>query len=210
MDIGDKRLHFLFVRDCLESREAEDVAPDTESGTGKMKKFGEDYDNVMFSGKFSDVSEPLKEHTVNDNGFLTETPTSRTLLGVKSMSTERWGWIDTCGINIIPAEYDSWWILCHNGIIVLEKNGKYGGLYRNNLRIAFNFAYDYVGHCYQDVFCVHKNNRVALMKPGEKRLTGFDCLGITTEHYGPIFGYVKEGFFGRKNGTINVLTGIEQ
>lgn len=175
-----------------------------------MSKFGDNFDNVMFSGEYDGVSEPLKEYTVDDEGRLFQTATSCTLLGVKSKSTGRWGWIDTNGTYIIPAEYDSGWILCYNGVIILEKNGKYGGLYRNNQRTAFNFAYDYVGHCYRDVYCVHKNNRVALMRPGEERVTGFDYAGITNDHVGAVFGYAKEGYSGLKYGRVNVLTGVEQ
>lgn len=175
-----------------------------------MKTFSGNYDNVMFSGQFEDVSEPLKEYYVDDDGCFTQTPTSCTLLGVKSKFTGRWGWIDTNGVFVIPAEYDSGWIDCYNGIMIMEKNGKYGGLYRNSQKLAFSFTYDYVGQCYRDVFCVHKNNRVALMRPGENKITGFDYLGITNDHIGPIFGYVKDGFFGQKSGKINVLTGIEQ
>lgn len=174
-----------------------------------MNKFGDNYDNVMFSGEYDDVSEPLKEFTVDDEGRLCETSTSRTLLGVKSKRTGRWGWINGSGTYVIPAEYDFGWILCYNGIIILEKNGKYGGLYRSGLKTAFNFVYDYVGYCYRDVYCVHKNNRVALMKPGEERVTGFDYVGITNDHIGPVFGYAKEGYSGLKYGKINVLTGIE-
>lgn len=173
-----------------------------------MNKFSGNYDNVMFSGRFEDVSEPLKEYYVNENGSLTETSTSCTLLGVKSKNG-RWGWIDTHGAYVIPSEYDSGWILCYNGIIILKKHDRYGGLYRDGLRTAFSFAYDYVGLCYKDVYCVHRGNYVALMRPGDKRVTGFDYLGITNEHDGPIFGFVKEGFFGQKTGRINVLTGVE-
>ncbi len=49
-----------------------------------MNKFGDNYDNVMFSGEYDDVSEPLKEFTVDDEGRLCKTLRSRTLLGVKS------------------------------------------------------------------------------------------------------------------------------
>ena len=175
-----------------------------------MNKFGNNYDNVMFCGRYDDVSEPLKEYFVDDEGYIHETPTSCTLLGVKSKSTGRWGWIDTGGTYVLPAEFDNGWILCHNEIIILEKNGKYGGIFRNDQRIAFNFIYDYIGHIFRDVFCVHRNNRVALMRPGENRITDFDYLGITRDHIGPVFGYVKKTLFGQKSGKINVLTGVEQ
>lgn len=175
-----------------------------------MNKFGANYDNVMFSGRYEDVSEPLKEYYVDDEGRMIQTPTSCTLLGVKSKTNSRWGWIDANGHYVIPAEYDSGWILCYNGIIILEKNGKYGGLYRNGLGTAFSFIHDYIGHCYRDVYCVHKGDLVALMKSEYNKVTGFNYLGITNDHVGPIFGYVKQGLFGQKTGRINVLTGVEQ
>ena len=175
-----------------------------------MNKFVGNYDNVMFSGEYDEVSEPLKEYTVDDEDYIHETSTSCTLLGVKSKKTGHWGWINTSGTFIISAEYDSGWIRCYNGIVILQRNGKYGGLYRTDLKIAFKFEYEYIGVCFKDVYCVRKNGRIALSRPCETRVTDFNYHGITREHDGPVFGFVKDDLYGKKSGKINVLTGEEQ
>lgn len=167
------------------------------------------YDDVYrYKHLFDDVSEPLKEYRVGLDGSLTETATSCTLLGVEKYG--KWGWIDTSGRFVIPAEYDSGFTSVYNGIIVLEKDGKYGALYRNSLTKAFHFRYSWLEHFYNETYVAwNDDERCALLKPGDIPLTHYDYKGFSKYNRGNITEYVKAGIFGDKHGTIDINTGRE-
>ena len=117
-----------------------------------MAKFT--YDDVSrYGSRYDDVSEPLKEYKVGLDGSLIELPSSCTLLGVEKYG--KWGWIDTSDRFVIPAEYDSGFVLCYNGIIVLQKDEKYGALYRNSLTKAFHFRYSWLEYFYNDTYVIY-------------------------------------------------------
>ena len=94
---------------------------------------------------YEDYGEPLKEcrliqdgHCHSSDGVLEETETSCTLISVKKNG--KCGLIDSNNNVRVPFEYDDLFNICFNGILVLRKNGKFGGLYRHNLNsIAFSF-----------------------------------------------------------------------
>ena len=172
-----------------------------------MGKFS--YDDVShYSFRYDDVSEPLKEYRVGLDGSLTETATSCTLLGVKKNG--KWGWIDKSERFVIPALYDSGFVICYDGIIILDKDGCQGGIYRDNQSQAFKFRYQQLGHFYRDTYCAWNfNDRCALLKPGDVMVTGFDYKGFSKYNSGNITDYVKAGWFGDKHGKIDILTGRE-
>ncbi len=173
-----------------------------------MEKFSWD-DMARYSFRFEDVSEPLKEYRVNIDGSLTETESSCSLLGVKQ--NDKWGWIDTSGHFVISPVYDHGFVLCYNGIILLYKNGCQGGVYRDNLRQAFQFQYKILSYCWRDTYVAWNfNERCALVKPGDLMLTSFAYKGFSQYNQGHITEYKKSGFFGDTTGYIDLETGIEQ
>lgn len=164
-------------------------------------------ENVCFHLGYEDMGEPLKEYTVVE-GKLHETDTSCTLIGVRKNG--KCGWIDASGSIIIPFEYDNYWVVCHNGIIVLEKNGKYGGLYRHNLRTAFSFNYDYLSQCYNMTFNANKNGYWGLVKPGDVMLTQFNYIGFYRNDGCRYTMFQKKELFGNiSSGQIDLETGRE-
>lgn len=167
------------------------------------------YDDVArYSFQFEDVSEPLKEYNVGYDGSLCETSSSCSLLGVKKNG--KWGWIDTAGRFIIPPMYDSGFVLCFNGVIILDKNGCQGGLYRSSLSQAFQFKYKRVSHAWKDTYVAWNNNgRCALVKPGDRLLTSFIYKGFSQYNRGKITEFVKGGFLGDSSGNIDLETGRE-
>ena len=173
-----------------------------------MEKFSRD-DVARYSFRYEDVSEPLKEYRVNIDGSLVETETSCSLLGVKQDG--KWGWIDASGHFVISPAYDHGFVLCYNGIIILDKNGCQGGLYRDNLKQAFKFQYELLSHCWRDTYVAwNANDRCALVKPGDLMLTSFAYKGFSKYNQGKITEYKKSGFFGDTTGYIDLETGIEQ
>ena len=67
-------------------------------------------DNVVeyFKHKYEDISEPLEEYRVNHDGSLTRIRSPR-YLGVKKNG--KWGWIDSSENFVIPAQYDTGFVL---------------------------------------------------------------------------------------------------
>lgn len=161
-----------------------------------------------FESRYEDISEPLKEYNVRYDGSLIETSSSESLLGVKKNG--KWGWVDSNNRFVIQPEYDSGFVVCFDGIIILQKYGKWGGLYRRNLSTAFSFKYDYLGHAYDETYIVHNSGgKCALVKPGDRMLTGYNYIGFSKYNNGSITEYVKSGFFGESRGRIDLSTGRE-
>lgn len=155
-----------------------------------------------------DVSEPLKEYSVHPDGSLS-LDREPWLLGVKVNG--KWGWINKAGRYIIPSEYDEGFVVCYNGIILLNKNGLCGGLYINNLATAFSFKYNELIYVYGKTYVAFNSSRkCALVQPGDRMLTDFDYLGFSIYNTGNITGFVKESFWGSKvEGKIDLNTGRE-
>lgn len=173
-----------------------------------MEKFTYD-DVVKYSWRFEDVSEPMKEFIIAHDGSSQEASTSCTLMGVRKNG--KWGWIDTNEHLVIPCMYDSGFTQAENGIIILCKDGLWGGLYRDNFSIAFTFKYTgIITQFHRDTFVVWNNrNRCALIKPGDIMLTGFDYKGFSKFNRGKITEYVRASFFGEVHGDIDLETGRE-
>ncbi len=178
-----------------------------------METFNNFFENPAWVHEFEilyeDISEPLKEYWVNGDGSLTLL-NEPTLLGVRRNG--KWGWVSTKKEFVIPPEYDSGWVLCYNGIIIMQKNGYFGGLYRSTLATAFGFKYSYLSCFYNQTFLAHdKNNMQALVKPGEIFLTRFKYLGfLEFKERKDIATYERLDFWGRKKtGIIHVETGSE-
>lgn len=179
---------------------------------GKWVNFANFFQNdemkYFYESRYEDVSEPLKEWFIDGNGTCYEGPNSNSLLGVRVDG--KWGWIDINCNFIIPHVYDNGWALCHNGIVILDRNGYQGGLYRDNQMIAFSFKYKSLGQFYRDTFCAwNSNNRCALVKPGDIMLTDFIYLGFSKNNDHNITEFVRIGLFGQKRGKIDLNTGRE-
>ena len=163
---------------------------------------------LFFEPIYDEISEPLKEYSVEYDNSLRQTPTSDSLLGVKMNG--KWGWVDSNNCFVLLPLYDSGFVTCYNGIILLQKDGKWGGIYRNNGAIAFSFKYDRLGHAYNETYVAHNsNNRCALVKPGDRMLTGYNYIGFSIYNHGSITEYVKTGFWGVSRGNIDLNTGRE-
>lgn len=80
-----------------------------------------DADLLVMQYCYEDYSEPMAEYYVLEDGSLKQTPTSNTLIGV--MRNGRWGWIDSDNNTIMPFFFDSGFVTCYNGIILLQKVG---------------------------------------------------------------------------------------
>lgn len=176
---------------------------------GFFSNYFNNYDlRNYFESCYEDVSEPLKEYIVNNDGSLTETCTSDSLLGV--CVNGKWGWVDMNNMFVIQPIYDSGFITCYNGIVVLQKNGQWGGLYRQNTATAFSFKYQYLGHAYGSTYTAQNySNKLALVKPGDRLLTDFVYIGFSKYNVGSITEFVKSGFWGETRGRINLDTGRE-
>ena len=157
---------------------------------------------------YQDVSEPLKEYTVESDGSLTLNREPR-LLGVKV--NDKWGWIDKSGRFVIPASYDTGFVLCYNGIIILEKNGRYGGLYINGFSEAFSFNYHHLSLAYGQTYVARNSSGMcALVQPGDRMLTGYNYIGFSQYNQGSVTEFVKRNILGIKTeGRIDLNTGRE-
>ncbi|MBE6306628.1 MAG: WG repeat-containing protein [Bacteroidales bacterium] len=171
--------------------------------------FENDNQYRYFKSKYEDVSEPLYEYRVNSDRSLTLL-CEPTLLGVKKGG--KWGWVNENNEFVIPPIYDHGFVICYDGIIVLEKNGYYGGLYRATLTTAFQFKYDYLSHMYNQTYLAQNSSGLqALVKPGDIRLTDYKYIGFKEYIYrSDIATYVRRGFFGNEvSGNIDLETGRE-
>lgn len=172
-----------------------------------MEKFNID-DIYRYKDRYEDVSEPLCEYMVTPYNELVETSGSCSLLGVKQNG--KWGWIDKSEKFVIQPIYDFGFVLCIKGIIVLDKNGYQGGLYRETLKQAFSFQYRNLSYVWGDTFVAwNNNNRCALVKPGDYMLTSFKYKGFSKYNRGNVTEYVKGGLFGDSSGLIDLDTGRE-
>ena len=175
---------------------------------GNFSNFFNNYSQrSYFESRYENVSEPLKEYTVGFDNLLHETCTSESLLGVKING--KWGWVDSNNMFVIQPLYDSGFVTCYDGIIILQKNGRWGGVYRGNGSSAFSFKYEYLGHAYGSTYVAHNANRCALVKPGDRMLTGYTYKGFSRYYRGSVTEYVKPGFFSDSTGYIDLETGRE-
>lgn len=163
-----------------------------------------------------EYGEPLKEYRIIQNppyrdqgGLLEETETSCSLISVRKNG--KVGLIDANNNIVVPFEYDDLFLICYNGILILRKKGKYGGLYRHNLRsVAFNFQYEYLGCIYNMSFNACLNGKWGLVKPGDVRLTDFKYIGFYRNDGGRYTTYTRVNFWGNKvEGKIDLETGRE-
>ena len=155
-----------------------------------------------------DVSEPLKEYSVgyDDSLSLEREPW---LLGIKVNG--KWGWINKSGRFIIQAEYDEGFVTAYNGILILKKNGYYGGLYLSDFSKAFSFRYNQLVHAYKRTYVAFNSSRMcALVQPGDNMLTNYSYLGFSQYHQGSVTEFIKKGFWGNQvAGRIDLDTGRE-
>lgn len=177
-----------------------------------MKNFKDYFDNAdlrfFFESHYEDVSEPLKEFIVENDGNMYETSTSQTLLGVKK--GDKWGWVDSNNMFVIQPIYDNGFVTCYNGVIIMQKHGEWGGIYRKNGLAAFSFKYKHLSHAYCNTYVARNAlNKCALVKPGDNMLTEFKFKGFSVYNNGNVTEYVKAGFFGESKGLIDLETGIE-
>ena len=160
-----------------------------------------------FESRYEDVSEPLKEYNVGDDGSLYETPTSKTLLGVKKNG--KWGWVDANNMFVIQPVYDSGFALCFDGVILLTKDGLHGGLYSSNFTTAFQFKYKQLTYLKAGTYIARNSSSMqALVRPGDIMLTSYKYVGFL-EDYAHRITYVRNGFFGEISGLIDPETGNE-
>lgn len=165
-------------------------------------------DNVVsyFRQKYEDISEPLKEYRVNHDGSLTLLRAPR-YLGVRKNG--KWGWIDSYENFVIPAIYDHGFVLCYDGVVLLERNGVYGGLYIDTLATAFRFEYCRLSYIKDGTYMAYDhNNKIALVRPGDIMLTGYKYTGFL-EDYAHRITYVRHSFWGESSGIIDLQTGEE-
>ena len=176
---------------------------------GNFKNFfNNDTQRFFFESHYEDISEPLKEFTVGNDGSMYEISTSQTLLGVRKNG--KWGWVDSNNMFVIQPIYDSGFVTCYNGVIIMQKHGEWGGIYRKNQLIAFSYKYAHLSHAYGNTYVARNSiNKCALVKPGDKMLTGFNYKGFSVYNNGNVTEYVKSGFFGESKGFIDLETGIE-
>lgn len=159
-----------------------------------------------FKLNYEDFSEPLEEYRVNHDGSLTRLRTPR-YLGVKKNG--KWGWIDSSERFVIPAIYDHGFVLCYDGVILLERNGVYGGLYIDTLTTAFQFKYNRLSYLKNGTYMAYDHNdKIALVRPGDIMLTSYKYTGFL-EDYAHRITYVRHGFFGESSGIIDPITGRE-
>lgn len=166
-------------------------------------------DNRLYSyykSRYEDISEPLKECQVHRDGSLSLMREPR-LLGVKKNG--KWGWIDSSERFVIPAIYDTGFVLCYDGVILLEKDGKYGGLYSANMTIAFQFKYKRLSYLKAGTYIATDSSGMqALVRPGDNMLTSYKYIGFLVDFANRIT-YVRRGFFGETKGIIDPETGRE-
>ncbi|MBR1520705.1 MAG: hypothetical protein IJ635_05650 [Bacteroidaceae bacterium] len=171
-----------------------------------MEKFN-DLNVTRFRYQFDDI-ELLREYNVGLDNSLIESSSSCSLLGVQKNG--KWGWINLRGQFVIPAIYDSGFVECYNGIILLQKNECWGGLYRDTLSTAFHFKYEYLSHAWRDIYVAWSNDRCALIKPVDIAITDYKYKGFSKYNRGNITEYVRIGFLGREvHGDIDLETGRE-
>lgn len=161
---------------------------------------------AYFQSKYEDVSEPLKEYEVHKDGSLTLVREPR-LLGVKKNG--KWGWINDSEMFVIPPIYDSGFVLCYDGVILLTKDGLYGGLYSSNFTTAFQFRYYRLSYLKAGTYIARDSSGMqALVRPGDNMLTSYRYVGFL-EDYAHRITYVRKGFFGETSGLIDPETGNE-
>ena len=131
-----------------------------------------------------------------------EISTSQTLLGERKNG--KWGWVDSNNVFVIQPIYDSGFVTCFNGIIIMQKHGEWGGIYRKNELIVFSFKYAHLSHAYGKTYVARNSfNKCALVKSGDNMLTGFNYKGFSVYNNGNVTKYVKSRFLGESKGFID-------
>ncbi|MDY2943877.1 MAG: WG repeat-containing protein [Paludibacteraceae bacterium] len=167
-------------------------------------------ETLAFHFGYEDYSEPLAEYNVLADGQLIPTATSNTLIGVKR--NNRWGWIDSENNIILPFVFDSGFVICYDGIIILQKDGKWGGIYRNDLTTAFDFRYGYLSHMYHSTYMASQTlgGLYALLRSGDVFLTDYKYQGFLENGHKRYVYYVRTNIFGMQvRGEIDLETGRE-
>lgn len=180
----------------------------------KLHSFQNFFDNKeavkYFKSKYDDISEPLMEYEIEYDGSLRLIREPR-LLGVEKNG--KWGWIDVNEHFVIPALYDYGFVLCYSGVVLLEKDGKYGALYTSDFStVAFSFKYDHItAEKYNTFILTNSLGNCALARPGDDLLTGFNYLGFLKRQIQPhLLTYAKVGLLGIKYmGEIDLRDGRE-
>ena len=163
------------------------------------------------------MGEPLKEYIVVPDIKNPESTLGGILKEVASPSLYsfrkdgKYGWMNSNTEVVIPPEYDSDQSSVYHGLLVLCKNGMYGGLYRKNLTQAFSFKYRFLTHLYNDTHLACDNDGwYFLVKPGDKTITSHKYIGFLKDNG------IRYGKFHRRNfwgnticGYIDYETGIE-
>lgn len=169
-----------------------------------------------FIGQYEDYSEAMREFVTDwsDPNNPKDVVVEPSLFGVQING--KWGWIDKHNNLVIPAIYDQTYPFCNNGIIVLEKDGKCGAIYKKDGSIAFDFIYGCIGQVYKDTYLLHKMSDWksgvpygALAKPKNRILTSFDYAIYNEPCWSRTRKYAKRDFFGTSEGTIDLETGKE-
>ena len=175
-----------------------------------MKKMEyKDGESIANLHGYDGYGEPLKE-LVQMGDHYEESDTSKTLISVRKSG--KWGWIDADGCVKIPFEFDYAWATCTCGIICMKKNGKEGGLFRNDFSQAFAFKYQSLEHMYQDTFLaiLPGDDMWGLVKPGDVQLTQPNKYAFLINNCSRYTGFKKRTIFGGlRDGRIDLLTGEE-
>lgn len=155
---------------------------------------------------FEDASEPLTRYKSRPDGMLVSLGAE--LFGVKKNG--RWGWVDSSRNFVIPPVYDDGRPVCADGIIILRKNGCYGGLYYDTMTQAFDFKYNqlaYIPPTGTYAAFAHSGKQ-ALVRPGDKRITRYRYSGFRFDGVGNV-EFVRESMLGTVRGAIDPVTGCE-
>lgn len=174
------------------------------------KKHFEDYytDNTIISyykNKFDEIGEPLK--VFRWNRINEKYDVSKPYLSVKKNG--KWGWINPQCEFIIPAEYDSCFVTCYEGIVELTKNGFEGALNIDTGQIVIPFKYRSITSLFEDIYAVsdHQTGLYAIVKAGPIYMKGhvYSSFRKTSTPY--VFEYVKYSYTGKRiEGRIDVRT----
>lgn len=173
--------------------------------------------NMSYSTVNTTAGEPLKEYIIEPDLDNPESTLGGILKEVAPPTLHsfrmdgKYGWINSNGEVVIPPEYDSDQSSVYHGVLVLKKNGKYGGYYRKNLTQAFSFKYHFLQHLYNEThLACDDNGWYYLIKPGDKRITSHKYIGFLKDNG------IRYGQFRRRNfwghiigGYIDYETGIE-
>lgn len=147
-------------------------------------------------------STPLREYEILSDGSLIELPAK--LLAVKVNS--KWGWINNKNEFVILPQYDYPVDECFNDILIVEKNGFYGGIYKNGTE-AFKFKYVALHRMYNNTYYARtQGGDSCLIKPGDIVLSDTNYFDFVFNNYQRRIKCSKVNFFHQK---IDVFLDLE-